>query len=220
MKRIFSLLFLCLFTVSSFAQTYPFTAGQKLTAAELNQAIATLHATAGTANNITITNSVINSSTGSFTLLSSPLALLTGGNVDGMCVGCNTRAAGYFTTLNAASAVTFSSNVSVVGILTISGVVTTWNISATSGVAANGYSYAVNTSAVPVTITLPASAPSSTVTMLDYAGTFATHNLTVKAPTGVNINGASGTPATLTVSTSWIKIICTYLDNTIGYRCY
>lgn len=123
-------------------------------------------------------------------------------------IGAMTPGTGYFTTLT------------VTGAIYTSAILPSWNISATSSVAASGYSYAINTSSVPVTITLPASSANSTVTMLDYAGTFSTHNLTIQAPSGVNINGASGTPATLTVSTSWIKVICTYLDATIGYRCY
>ena len=95
-----------------------------------------------------------------------------------------------------------------------------WRVVAVSGVAASGGNYAVNTSSVAVTITLPASAANATVTLVDYAGTFGTHNLTVNAPSGVNLNGTSGSPASMTVSTNWAKWICVYLDSTIGYRCY
>lgn len=205
--RLFLLLSSFIFS-QTYAQTYPFQYGQKLGSAALNQAFSNAHITSGSIANVTIANSSITGGNGSFVNLSSPAANLTGGNVDGTCIGCVTKAAGYFTTLT------------VTGAIYTSAILPSWNISATSSVAASGYSYAINTSSVPVTITLPASSANSTVTMLDYAGTFSTHNLTIQAPSGVNINGASGTPATLTVSTSWIKVICTYLDATIGYRCY
>lgn len=106
--------------------------------------------------------------------------------------------------------------------LTTGAVAQGWLITAVSGVASTPSNLAVNTTSAPVSITLPASLVSATVTMLDYAGTFSAKHLTVIAPSGVPINGVSGSgvPATLTASTSWEKVVCIYLDQTIGYRCY
>ncbi len=127
---------------------------------------------------------------------------------------------GLVTPSNAVINMYVGSNVAPAVSITASGMVPAWSTTAVSGVAGNGALLMVNTSAVPVTVTLPASSANATVTMVDYAGTFATHNLTVNAPSGVKLNGTSGSPASMTVSTSWAKWICVYLDATIGYRCY
>jgi hypothetical protein len=35
----------------------------------------------------------------------------------------------------------------------------------------------------------------------------------------VPINGLSGTPASVTVSTSFVSVTCVYVDSVVGYHC-
>ena len=95
-----------------------------------------------------------------------------------------------------------------------------WTVTAASMVAVAGHNIAANTSAVAVTVTLPASAVNNTVQILDYYGTWNTRNLTINSASGVPLNGTSGSPASSVQSTQWGNITCIFLDNTIGYRCH
>ncbi len=81
-----------------------------------------------------------------------------------------------------------------------------------TAVAGNGYP--VNTTAAPITVTLPAS-PSvgDQVAIVDYAGTFSTNNLTID-PNGLRIN--SSTNNNLCVTTR-CAITLTYMDATQGW---
>ena len=98
-----------------------------------------------------------------------------------------------------------------------------WTVVAASGVAVNGTQYAVNTSGVPaasaVQMTLPASSVNATVIFMDYQGTWGTNNFVIASASGVPINGTAS-PSTLTMTSPWMRIICDYLDMTVGYRCH
>ena len=77
-----------------------------------------------------------------------------------------------------------------------------------------GYGYFVNTSSAAITMTLPSS-PSlgDEVSIIDYAGTFDTNNLTV----GRNSQPIMGTAADLTVSTERAGFTLVYVDSTQGW---
>jgi hypothetical protein len=126
-------------------------------------------------------------------------------------------------TVNLNSTPSYALNL-VTGVVAVSGVIPAWQTVATSGVAVNGSSYFVNTSGIPaaisVAMTLPVSTVNATVAFADATGTFATSKLTILAPPGVYINGTSGVPASVTVTTNWANVICTFASNTIGYRCH
>jgi hypothetical protein len=98
-----------------------------------------------------------------------------------------------------------------------------WSVVAISGVAVNGAQYAVNTSGVPaasaVQMNLPASSVNATVVFMDYQGTWGTNNFVIASASGVPING-SAAPSTLTMTSPWLRIICDYIDMTVGYRCH
>lgn len=81
--------------------------------------------------------------------------------------------------------------------------------------AAVGFSYPIDTSTTPITVTLPASPISgSTVQFIDYAGTFAVNNVTI-LPNGSNI---AGTPTVATyLVTNRESIAFTYIDSTQGW---
>jgi len=77
-----------------------------------------------------------------------------------------------------------------------------------------GYGYFVNTTSAAITMTLPSS-PSlgDEVSIIDYAGTFDTNNLTV----GRNSQPIMGTAADLTVSTERAAFTLVYVDSTQGW---
>ena len=77
-----------------------------------------------------------------------------------------------------------------------------------------GYGYFVNTSSAAITMTLPSS-PSlgDEVSIIDYAGTFDTNNLTV----GRNSQPIMGSAADLTVSTERAAFTLVYVDSTQGW---
>ena len=81
--------------------------------------------------------------------------------------------------------------------------------------AANGEGYFVDTSSAAITMTLPAS-PSAgdIVAFKDYAGTFATNNLTI-GRNGSNLDGAAGDKAIVTNNTSMSLV---YVDATQGWK--
>ena len=77
-----------------------------------------------------------------------------------------------------------------------------------------GYGYFVNTSSAAITMTLPSSPTlGDEVSIIDYAGTFDTNNLTV----GRNSQPIMGSAADLTVSTERAAFTLVYSDSTQGW---
>ena len=92
---------------------------------------------------------------------------------------------------------------------------TSWQaIATTNATMAAGSGYFVNTTSGAITMTLPSS-PSlgDEVSIIDYAGTFDTNNLTV----GRNSQPIMGTAADLTVSTERAGFTLVYVDSTQGW---
>jgi hypothetical protein len=90
-----------------------------------------------------------------------------------------------------------------------------WSIKTTTYIAASFDSLMCDTTSAGFTVTLPASpAANDTVLIADYAGTFATNNLTV----GRNGNKIMGLSEDLVISTNNMAITLTYLDATQGWR--
>ena len=93
---------------------------------------------------------------------------------------------------------------------------TSWQavITADPSTATAGNGYFCNTTSAAFTVTLPAS-PSlgDEVTLVDYAGTFDTNNLTV----GRNSEKIEGTAADLTVSVERAAFTLVYTDGTQGW---
>ena len=92
---------------------------------------------------------------------------------------------------------------------------TAWQaIATTNATMTAGYGYFVNTSSGAITMTLPSS-PSlgDEVSIIDYAGTFDTNNLTV----GRNSQPIMGRAADLTVSTERAAFTLVYSDSTQGW---
>ena len=79
---------------------------------------------------------------------------------------------------------------------------------------AAGEGYFVNTTSGAITMTLPGSASQGDeVSIIDYAGTFDTNNLTV----GRNSHNIQGSAADLTVSTERAGFTLVYVDATQGW---
>ena len=77
-----------------------------------------------------------------------------------------------------------------------------------------GEGYFVDTSSAAITMTLPSSATQGDeVSIIDYAGTFDTNNLTV----GRNSHKIQGSAADLTVSTERAGFTLVYVDSTQGW---
>ena len=77
-----------------------------------------------------------------------------------------------------------------------------------------GEGYFVDTSSAAITATLPSSATQGDeVSIIDYAGTFDTNNLTV----GRNSHKIQGSEADLTVSTERAGFTLVYVDSTQGW---
>jgi hypothetical protein len=96
----------------------------------------------------------------------------------------------------------------------ISGLIT-WQSVQTSGfTAVAGRGYPCNTTSAAFTVTLPAS-PSvgDTIILLDYAGTFATNNITLGA-NGLKIEGGTGNKK---LTTNREAVTITYVDSTQGW---
>ena len=92
---------------------------------------------------------------------------------------------------------------------------TSWQAVKTSGfTAVAGEGYFVDTSSAAITATLPSSATQGDeVSIIDYAGTFDTNNLTV----GRNSHKIQGSAADLTVSTERAGFTLVYVDSTQGW---
>jgi len=92
---------------------------------------------------------------------------------------------------------------------------TSWQAVKTSGfTAVAGEGYFVNTTSGAITATLPSSATQGDeVSIIDYAGTFDTNNLTV----GRNSHKIQGASADLTVSTERAGFTLVYVDSTQGW---
>ena len=90
-----------------------------------------------------------------------------------------------------------------------------WQSVQTSGfTASTGRGYFVNTTSAAVTVTLPASASiGDTIAIKDYAGTFASNNLTI-ARNGHNIQGVANNSL---ISTNRASLVLVYVDVTKGW---
>jgi len=92
---------------------------------------------------------------------------------------------------------------------------TAWQaVATTSATMTAGYGYFVNTTSGAITMTLPGSATQGDeISIIDYAGTFDTNNLTV----GRNSHKIQGSAADLTVSTERAGFTLVYVDATQGW---
>jgi len=92
---------------------------------------------------------------------------------------------------------------------------TSWQaVTTTNATMAAGEGYFVDTSSGAITMTLPGSATQGDeVSIIDYAGTFDTNNLTV----GRNSHKIQGSAADLTVSTERAGFTLVYVDSTQGW---
>ena len=92
---------------------------------------------------------------------------------------------------------------------------TSWQaVTTTNATMAAGEGYFVNTTSGAITMTLPSSASQGDeVSIIDYAGTFDTNNLTV----GRNSHKIQGASADLTVSTERAGFTLVYVDSTQGW---
>ena len=109
--------------------------------------------------------------------------------------------------------------VSATGILSAAygGALAWQSVQTASFTAVVGNAYPVNTTSAAITVTLPASpAAGNIVQLTDYAGTWATNNVTV-APNGSNLNGASSSYA-LNLYRESVAFV--YLDATQGWVAY
>ena len=92
---------------------------------------------------------------------------------------------------------------------------TSWQAVKTSGfTAVAGEGYFCNTTSAAFTVALPAGSLGDEVTVVDYAGTFDTNNLTI-APNGSE--KIQGTAASLTVSVERAGLTLCYVDATQGW---
>ena len=92
---------------------------------------------------------------------------------------------------------------------------TSWQAVQTTGfTAVGGEGYFCNTTSTAFTVTLPAGTLGDEVTLVDYAGTFDTNNLTV-APNGSE--KIQGVAASLTVSVERAGLTLCYVDATQGW---
>lgn len=95
-----------------------------------------------------------------------------------------------------------------------SGLVAWQSVQTTGFTAVAGRGYPCNTTSAAFTVTLPASATAGdTIVLVDYAGTFATNNITLGA-NGNKINGATDNKA---LTTNREAVTITYVDSTQGW---
>ena len=114
------------------------------------------------------------------------------------------------------SNVTVGSNLSLFAGTLTAGLV--WQSVQTTGfTAVAGRAYPCNTTSAAFTVTLPASpAAGNVITLTDYAGTFATNNLTVN-PNGLKIQGET-TNQKIAVNGNSVTLV--YVDSTRGWLAY
>ena len=87
------------------------------------------------------------------------------------------------------------------------------SVQTTAFTAVAGYAYPCNTTSAAFTVTLPSSASvGDTIALVDYAGTFATNNITLTS--SLNIEGSSDDKY---FNTTRIALIFTYIDSTQGW---
>jgi len=112
------------------------------------------------------------------------------------------------------STVTINGTAVALGTSTNVGIVWTSTIVTSALTVSAGVGYFVNTSSAAITVTLP-STPSAgqQIALVDYAGTFATNNVTLGA-NGNKINGVVGNKA---LSTNREGVTITYVDSTQGW---
>lgn len=90
-------------------------------------------------------------------------------------------------------------------------------VQASNFTAVSGYGYFVNTTSAAITMTLPAiPTPGDVIAVVDYAGTFATNNLTINT-NGNTLNGAS---SLFKVTTNRAGLQIVYVDATQGWECF
>ena len=77
-----------------------------------------------------------------------------------------------------------------------------------------GRGYFVNTTSAAITMTLPAGSIGDQVSIIDYAGTFDSNNLTVAANGSEKIHGSTDD---LTVATERAAFTLVYTDSTQGW---
>jgi hypothetical protein len=121
--------------------------------------------------------------------------------------------------INTADGIIFYKNASgtVVPLSFGSAAVSWQSVQASSFTAAAGKGYPVNTTSAGVTATLPASPTAGqAVGFVDYAGTFATNNLTIN-PNGSKILGSTGN---VIVTTNRESLLFVYVDSTKGWLPY
>ncbi len=163
-----------------------------------------------TANNCIVSlNGVIQSPTSAYTISGSTIvfsdALTASDSIDfilvlGDVLSIGTPSDGTITSAKLASGV--------------SGLISWQSVQTTGFTASAGRGYPCNTTSAAFTVTLPAS-PSvgDTIILLDYAGTFATNNITL----GANSNKINGVVANKKVSTNREAVTLVYVDSTQGW---
>jgi len=85
----------------------------------------------------------------------------------------------------------------------------------TTVTAASGVGYFINTTSGAVTVNLPAATAGSIVALSDYAGTWATNNVTVNANGTEKIGGVASAPALLNTRGQAVTFV--YVDSTQGW---
>jgi hypothetical protein len=163
-----------------------------------------------TANNCIVSlNGVIQSPTSAYTISGSTIvfsdALTASDSIDfilvlGDVLSIGTPSDGTITSAKLASG--------------ISGLISWQSVQTTGFTASAGRGYPCNTTSAAFTVTLPAS-PSvgDTIILLDYAGTFATNNITL----GANSNKIEGGTANKLLTTNREAVTLTYVDSTQGW---
>jgi len=163
-----------------------------------------------TANNCIVSlNGVIQSPTSAYTISGSTIvfdsALTSADSIDfilvlGDVLAIGTPSDGTVTSAKLASGTT--------------GLIAWQSVQTTGFTASAGRGYPCNTTSAAFTVTLPAS-PSvgDTIILLDYAGTFATNNITL----GANSNKINGVVANKLLTTNREATTITYIDSTQGW---
>ena len=163
-----------------------------------------------TANNCIVSlNGVIQSPTSAYTISGSTIvfdsALTSSDSIDfilvlGDVLSIGTPSDGTITSAKLASGT--------------AGLIAWQSVQTTGFTASAGRGYPCNTTSAAFTVTLPAS-PSvgDTIILLDYAGTFATNNITL----GANSNKINGVVANKLLTTNREAVTITYVDSTQGW---